>query len=72
VVVDGVAFTAAEAAAALRFANEATAAELQAAGIAGRQASAVQAGRPYADLAAVGAAYGVGEKTMARLKTVGP
>ena len=71
VVVDGVAFTAAEAAAALRFANAATPAELQGAGISGRQASAVQAGRPYADLAAVGAAYGVGEKTMQRLKTVG-
>ncbi len=63
-VIDGVSFSAAHATAALRFANSASKDELVAAGIAPAQAAYVLKARPYADLAAFGAAYGVGPKTV--------
>ena len=68
VTVDGVSFPAGQVAAALRFVNEADRARLLAAGIAGAQATHVVNGRPYADLAAFGATYGVGPKTVEAVK----
>lgn len=70
-IVDGVAFTAAEASRTLAFANGATEAQLRAVGIGTTQLHAVERGRPYATLQAVGAAGGVGPKTVERLKTGG-
>ena len=67
--VDGVAFSGAEAARTTRFANSATEAQLRAAGIGTTQLRAVERGRPYADIQAVGAAPGVGQKTLERLKS---
>jgi len=66
--VDGVPFSAAQVGPALRFVNEASKEQLVAAGIAGAQAGYVLKGRPYADLAAFGAAYGVGPKTVEAVK----
>lgn len=69
--VDGVSFSASEAARTLAFANRATEAQLRAAGIATTQLRAVERGRPYATIQAVGAAPGVGKKTLERLKSGG-
>jgi tRNA A-37 threonylcarbamoyl transferase component Bud32 len=68
VTVDGVSFPASQVAAALRFVNEADRATLTGAGIAAAQATHVVNGRPYADLAAFGATYGVGPKTVEAVK----
>jgi hypothetical protein len=68
---DGVAFTAAQAAASLRAANLATAAQLTGAGITGSPAALVTGGRPWASLAAVAATSGIGVTTMTRLRDLG-
>ena len=65
---DGVPFTAAQAAAALRAANLATTAQLAGAGITGSPQSIVVRGRPWASLAAVAGTTGIGEATMTRLR----
>lgn len=68
-VVDGVRFTASEAASTLRFANGASEEQLRAVGIGTTQLRAVERGRPYGSIQAVGAAPGVGKKTLERLKS---
>jgi hypothetical protein len=68
---DGVPFTAPQAAAALRAANLATAAQLGGAGITGSPASLITGGRPWASLGAVASTSGIGETTMTRLRALG-
>lgn len=68
-VVDGVRFSASEAASTLRFANGASEDQLRAVGIGTTQLRAVERGRPYGSIQAVGAAPGVGKKTLERLKS---
>ncbi len=67
---DGVPFTAAQAAAALRAANLATAAQLTGAGITGSPQSIVVHGRAWGSLALVSGAAGIGETTMTRLRAL--
>lgn len=66
--VDDVAFTPSQAEAALRFANTATPEQLTAAGIYERGVEILVAKRPFDSLEAVGATYGVGQKTMQSLR----
>jgi DNA uptake protein ComE-like DNA-binding protein len=68
IVADGVTFTAAQAAAALRLANESTRSELLALGIAPRQASVILEKRPFADVGAMAATPFIGEKTLEHLR----
>lgn len=68
---DGVAFTAAQAAGALRAANLATREQLAAGGITGTPSTLVLGGRTWASLAAVAAKPGIGETTMLRLRSLG-
>ncbi|MBE7451949.1 MAG: hypothetical protein HS111_24605 [Kofleriaceae bacterium] len=68
---DGVPFTPAEEAAALRAANLATPGELHAAGITGAQASIVTGGRTWSRLAAVAGTAGIGSATMTKLRALG-
>jgi hypothetical protein len=67
---DGVPFTAAQAAAALRAANLATAAQLTAAGITGSPQSLIVRGRSWGTLSLVASTAGIGEATMQKLKTL--
>ncbi|MEC8423263.1 MAG: hypothetical protein VX000_05770, partial [Myxococcota bacterium] len=62
--VDGVATSAAEAARAVAFINQADEAALRAAGIAGRQVNIILDKRPFADLAAFGSTPFIGRKTV--------
>ncbi|MEZ4364729.1 MAG: hypothetical protein R2939_00410 [Kofleriaceae bacterium] len=68
---DGVSFTSAQAAAALRAANMATAAELGAAGITGSPRTRVLAGRPWSTLGQVAGTAGIGPATMTKLRALG-
>lgn len=68
---DGVAFTGAEAADALRAANRATKTELLQAGVAGAPAAIIVAGRPWASLLALSATAGIGAGTMQALRELG-
>ena len=63
-IVDGVAFTAAEAEATLRYLNSATAAQIREAGVAPHQTNLIVAGRPWASVEAFGATAQIGEKTV--------
>ena len=65
---DGVSFTAAQARATLRFANEADKGAFQAAGIRTQEFNKVAAGRPYSTLQTVAASPGVGPKTVQRMR----
>lgn len=65
---DGIAFTPEEAAAAVRFLNAATDAELHGAGIAGQQVKIILEGRPWSDVLGFAATYKIGEKTVAAVK----
>lgn len=68
---DGVSFTPAQAAGALRAANLATAAQLNAAGITGSPAALVLGGRTWGSLGAVTSTVGIGEVTVAKLRALG-
>jgi len=68
---DGVPFTPAQEAGALRAANLATAAQLGGAGITGTQQSIILGGRIWSSLAAVAGTTGIGPVTMTRLRTLG-
>jgi hypothetical protein len=68
---DGVPFTAAQEAGALRACNQATAEELGAAGIAGAQRSIIVDGREWPSLRAVSETPNIGSTTMLRLRTLG-
>jgi serine/threonine-protein kinase len=67
-VADGVRFTSTEAAAALRWVNEAPYESLLRAGIAPRQARILADKRPFADLAAVAETPFIGDKTMESIR----
>jgi hypothetical protein len=71
VTLDGVTFTAAQAAGALRAANEAPSAALGAVGITGSPRTIILDGRTWASLAAVAGTSGIGAATMERLRTLG-
>lgn len=66
--VDGVVFSASEAAATLSFANSADNAAFNGAGIRTQEFNKVKAARPFSSIEALGAAPGVGPKTMERMK----
>ena len=63
-IVDGVAFTAAEAEATLRYLNSATAEQIREAGVVAHQTNLIVAGRPWASVEAFGATPQIGEKTV--------
>ena len=65
---DGIPFTASEAAAAVRFLNDASDTQLRAAGVAGQQVKIILEGRPWSDIAGFAATYKIGEKTVAAVK----
>jgi hypothetical protein len=67
---DGVPFTAAQAAGALRACNAATSAELGAAGITGTQRSIILGGRPWSSLSLVASRPGIGAATMEKLRAL--
>lgn len=71
VTLDGVTFSGAQAAGALRAANEAPSAALGAVGITGSPRTIILNGRTWATLAAVAATSGIGAATMERLRTLG-
>lgn len=62
---DGVPFSAAEAAATVRWLNEASEADLHGAGIAPKQVHLILGGRPWKDIGSFAAAFNIGEKTVA-------
>lgn len=68
---DGVVFTTDEGARALAAANGATPGDLEGGSITGAQATVIVAGRPWASLAGVSAAHGIGPMTMSRLRDLG-
>lgn len=68
VTVDGVPFTSQQAAHTLRMANTASLDAFKAAGIRTQEFNRVKAGRPYRSLRDVGAAPGVGPKTLQRMR----
>ena len=64
VTADGVVFSAAEAAATVRFLNQATEDDLRRAGIAGRQVNIIREQRPFASIEVFAATHYIGEKTV--------
>lgn len=68
IVADSVSFTAAEAAAAVSFANTASEDALRAAGIAGRQVNIILENRPYSSIEAFAQTYYIGPKTVQAIK----
>jgi serine/threonine protein kinase len=70
--VEGVAFTNAQARHALQMANSGSQAAFNGAGIRTQEFNRVKAGRPYGTLAEVGAAPGVGPKTLERMRDSAP
>jgi hypothetical protein len=67
---DGVAFTAAQAAGALRACNQATSAQLGGAGITGSPRSILLGGRTWGTLGLVSSTAGIGPATMEKLRTL--
>jgi hypothetical protein len=67
---DGVVFSAAQAAGALRAANQASSAQFGAAGLTGSPRTIIVNGRTWATLAAVANTAGIGAGTMTRLRTM--
>jgi hypothetical protein len=70
--VDGVSFSSGQAKHTLVMANDGTKEIFNAAGIRTQEFNRVLAGRPYASLAAVAAAPGVGPKTLQRMRDSTP
>lgn len=70
IVADGVYFTDAEAAAALRALNQASEDELRAVGISGRQINIILRGRPFSSIEAFAQTHYIGPVTVAALKSL--